>query len=77
MAYRINRRIKSIQIYQQIYPRICKCRHTPIMISIRINMINANRIRSQCLHQLGVELALCGIREGIGFRQLICNSCFC
>jgi hypothetical protein len=74
MAYRVNLSVKSIQVQQQIYAHICESRHASVVVSLGVDVIHADRVRCQVLHQRSIALALGGIGERVGLGELIRDS---
>ena len=74
-AYISNVGLEAVQIYPQVDSNCGKCIHTPRVVLRGVNMVYTNRVRSELLHQCGVELALGGVHEGIIFDELIGDTC--
>lgn len=45
------------------------------MVCSRVDMIHADSIGANRLHQSSVEFALVGVHERVGRRELVSNSC--
>lgn len=74
MTYLINSRVKCFQINKQINTGIRKGRHAPVVVSVRIDMVDTDCVGAQFLHQSGVQLALSGINEGVIVGKLVGNT---
>jgi len=66
--------VKSIHIHKEVDASIGESVHAVAMISSSVNMVDANGVGSQSLHQRRVESALRSVEKGIIGSQLISNT---
>lgn len=75
LADLIERRIKRVQVTEDIYARVGKRLHAFIVIGSRINMIDSYSVCTKICHLLCVKLALISICERVLVCKLVRNAC--
>lgn len=66
----------GVHIHEEVYASLREDIHASIMVSRGVDMVHADRISTQLLHQGCVELALLGIDKRIVLSELIGNPCW-
>jgi len=72
--YLVNRRVESFQINKQINSGVLKGGHAPVVVSVRIDVVDTDCVGAQFLHQSGVQFALSGINERVIVGKLVGDS---
>jgi hypothetical protein len=67
--------IKSVQVDEEVDASISECLHAAIMVGIGIDMIHAQGVGAELLHQLDISLALLRVDERILWAELIRDTC--
>ncbi len=73
-AYGENESVKGVEVYGDVDSRLVKGVHTAIVVGLGINMIDADAVDAELLHELDVSGALVRVDEGILGSQLIRHS---
>jgi hypothetical protein len=76
-TYRQNVGVKGIKINGQVDTCICECLHASVVILGSIDVIDAERVGAELLHQGGITLTLLGINQRILRPKLVRNAWGC
>lgn len=66
--------VKGIQIEENVDSGFIESSHAGVMVGARIDVIDADGIGAERLHEVGIALALVTLGEGIVVGELICDS---
>jgi len=65
---------ESVEIDEEVDTGVGKGAHTALVVSLWVDMVYTNGIRSKLLHELSIETALVVVDERIGRSQLVGNA---
>ena len=73
--FHVEVRVEGVQVDPGVDACVGKGCHAAIVISGGIHVVDADGVGSECLHEIGVELALLGIGEWVVLSKLVGNTC--
>lgn len=62
---RKNVRVKGVQVDEGVYAGLVKSRHAPVVICTGIDVVNADCVGTQRLHEVGVAGALISVNQWV------------
>ena len=74
ISYWVNLSGESVEIDKEVDTSVGKGAHTALVVSLWVDMVYTNGIRSKLLHELSIETALVVVDERIGRSQLVGNA---
>ena len=73
----LNLRVEGVQIQPDVDARVGEGAHALGVVLLGINVVDADRVGANGLHESGVEAALCGIDERVIGDELVGNAWYC
>lgn len=73
-SYSVNLSIEGVQVDKQVDASVGEGSHAAGVVSGGIDVVDANGVRAQRLHEVGVELALVVVDERVVWDQLVCDT---
>ena len=73
-SYRVDLSSEGIKIDEKVYSSICECAHARLVVSGWINVVDADRVCAERLHQRGIALTLIVIDKWVVLGELVSNT---
>ena len=73
-VFRVQVGVEGVEVDPSVDAGVSEGGHAAVVVGGRVDVVDANGVGTEGLHQVGIEAALLGVDEGVIFGELVCDA---